>query len=135
MSEKTLRDIVNESPDEFEAGDNASEKVLQEDVDKAAERYKLIKGAKKAIKRAKIKDTAKKIAKATLPGAGAIGDMIGSAGAFLGAKASKASSNKDRLTEADIIGSASPYLGGMKRGQAVMARGCKLGRKKKTIIT
>ena len=53
-SEISLKDFVEAGV--FEPGSRASEQVLQEDVDKAAERYKTIKDAKKAIKKIKFKE-------------------------------------------------------------------------------
>jgi len=106
--EMDLSDIDRMSP--FPTGSRASEKVLQDKVDKDAERQKLIKGAKKAIQRAKARKRIKRLAGAATPGASMLGDLMGTFGVM-----------------------AKPD--GMKRGQAVMARGCKLGKNKKTIIT
>jgi hypothetical protein len=97
MTEMDLADIVNRNPDAFEAGDRASEKVLQDKVDKDAERFKTIKGAKKAIQRAKVRKTAKDLA-----------SVVGKAASPLaiGAETMKyfketMSKDKDRLTEKD----------------------------------
>jgi hypothetical protein len=52
-SEMSLKDFVEAGA--FEPGSRASEQVLQEDVDKAAERYKTIKDAKKQLKKLNLK--------------------------------------------------------------------------------
>ena len=106
--EMDLSEIDRMSP--FPTGSRASEKVLQDKVDKDAKRFKLIKDTKKALKRAKTRQRVRKLAKAATPGASMLGDLMGTFGVM-----------------------AKPD--GMKRGQAVMARGCKLGKNKKTIIT
>ena len=114
-SEMDLRDFVEAGV--FEPGSRASEQVLQEDVDKAAERFKTIKDAKKAIKRVKLKETAKKMLPKFMPGsvAGAVGSMA------------------SLLNDAGI-GKKDESVDGMKKGGSVMARGCKMGRNKKTKI-
>lgn len=139
MTEMDLADIVNQNPDAFEAGDRASEKVLQDKVDKDAERFKTIKGAKKAIQKAKTKEKAKQLAlevgKAASPiaiGATQMKYFMGNA--FKG--------DSDRMTTRDLRESgmsdkeisAGLSASSMKRGGSVMARGCKLGRNKKTKI-
>jgi len=124
-AEMELKDFVEAEAPGFGPGSRASEQVLQEDVDKAAERYKTIKDAKKAIKRIKLKETAKKMMP-FMPGpvAGAVGSMAG----LLGAAGIK-NTSKDPLTEADSFTSS-----GMKKGGSVMSRGCKMGRNKLTKI-
>ena len=120
-SEMGLKDFVESGV--FEPGSRASEQVLQEDVDKAAERYKTIKDAKKAIKKIKFKEKMESglgYARA-VPGLGSL------AGSIAGIAANVKSS--DRLTQKDIESAS-----GMKKGGSVMARGCKMGRNKKTKI-
>lgn len=116
-SEMDLKDFVEAGA--FEPGSRAYEKSMQEDVDKAAERYDMVKGAKKALKRIKTKekiDQVKRFAPA-VPGLG------GALGAVSGI-----SSLVSKMPRED--GS----IDGMKHGGSVMARGCKMGRNKKTKI-
>ena len=49
--EMALKDFVEEGV--FEPGSRAYEKVMQDEVDQAAKRYDMIKGAKKALRRIK----------------------------------------------------------------------------------
>jgi hypothetical protein len=51
--EMALKDFVEEGV--FEPGSRAYEKVMQDDVDQAAQRYDMIKGARKALKKIKLK--------------------------------------------------------------------------------
>lgn len=128
-SEMDLKDFVEAGA--FEPGSRAYEKSMQDDVDQAAERYDMVKGAKKALKRIKTKekiDQAKRLAPFA-PGifgaAGTIGNIAG--------MAAKATSNDMRrmgMTDDDIAQSS----GSFKHGGSVMARGCKMGRNKKTKI-
>jgi hypothetical protein len=120
-SEMDLKDFVEAGV--FEPGSRASEQVLQEDVDKAAERYKTIKDAKKAIKKIKFKEKMESglgYARA-VPGLGSL------AGSIAGIAANVKSS--DRLTQKDIESAS-----GMKKGGSVMAKGNKLARSKPTKI-
>ena len=51
--EMVLKDFVEKGV--FEPGSRAYEKVMQDDVDQAAQRYDMIKGARKALKKIKLK--------------------------------------------------------------------------------
>ena len=55
--EMALKDFVEEGV--FEPGSRAYEKVMQDDVDQAAKRYDTIKGARKALKKIKLKEKMK----------------------------------------------------------------------------
>jgi hypothetical protein len=120
-SEMGLKDFVESGA--FEPGSRAYEKVMQDEVDQAAERSKTIKDAKKAIKKIKFKEKMESglgYARA-VPGLGSL------AGSIAGIAANVKSS--DRLTQKDIESAS-----GMKKGGSVMSRGCKMGRNKKTKI-
>ena len=120
-SEMGLKDFVESGA--FEPGSRAYEKSMQDDVDQAAERYDMVKGAKKALKRIKTKEKMESglgYARA-VPGLGSL------AGSIAGIAANVKSS--DRLTQKDIESASS-----MKKGGSVMSRGCKMGRNKKTKI-
>lgn len=120
-SEMGLKDFVEAGA--FEPGSRAYEKSMQDDVDQAAERYDMVKGAKKALKRIKTKEKMESglgYARA-VPGLGSL------AGSIAGIAANVKSS--DRLTQKDIESAS-----GMKKGGSVMSRGCKMGRNKKTKI-
>ena len=120
-SEMDLKDFVEAGV--FEPGSRAYEKVMQEEVDQAAERSKTIKGARKALKKIKFKEKMESglgYARA-VPGLGSL------AGSIAGIAANVKSS--DRLTQKDIESAS-----GMKKGGSVMSRGCKMGRNKKTKI-
>jgi len=105
-AEMELKDFVEAEAPGFGPGSRASEQVLQEDVDKAAERFKTIKDAKNALRKYKIKTISKAFEKATPS------QLIGTSGY------EKALANE--------------IAGGMKRGGSVMSRGCKMGRNKPT---
>mgnify|MGYP006971717770 CR=1 FL=1 len=120
-SEMGLKDFVESGA--FEPGSRAYEKVMQDEVDQAAERSKTIKGARKALEKIKFKEKMESglgYARA-VPGLGSL------AGSIAGIAANVKSS--DRLTQKDIESAS-----GMKKGGSVMSRGCKMGRNKKTKI-
>jgi|DEB0MinimDraft_3_1074331.scaffolds.fasta_scaffold04300_5 hypothetical protein len=121
-SEMGLKDFVESGA--FEPGSRAYEKVMQDEVDQAAERYDMVKGAKKALKRIKTKekiDQVKRFAPA-VPGLG------GALGAVSGI------SDLVSKMPKELIGTSGEIAGGMKKGGSVMSRGCKMGRNKKTKI-
>ena len=129
-SEMDLKDFVEAGA--FEPGSRAYEKVMQDDVDKAAERFKTIKGARKALKKIKLKEKMESglgYARA-VPG---LGSLAGSVAGIM-------STASDKLTQVDQkkINSMSERMGSnvpkMRSGGSVMSRGCKMGRNKKTKI-
>jgi hypothetical protein len=125
-SEMGLKDFVESGA--FEPGSRAYEKVMQDDVDQAAERSKTIKGARKALERIKFKEKMESgvgFARA-VPG---LGSLLGSTAKVVADVRSKV---KDMTTSGmsdDQIKESS-----FKKGGSVMARGCKMGRNKKTKI-
>ena len=128
-SEMGLKDFVESGA--FEPGSRAYEKSMQDEVDQAAERYDMVKGAKKALKRIKTKekiDQAKRFASA-VPGLG------GALGAVSGISDMVSKMPREVLgTSGFEKAIANEIAGGMKKGGSVMSRGCKMGRNKKTKI-
>ena len=125
-SEMGLKDFVESGA--FEPGSRAYEKVMQEDVDKAAERYKTIKGAKKALERIKFKEKMESGAKfaRAVPG---LGSLLGSTAKVVADVRSKVKDMRTSGMSDDQIKESS-----FKKGGSVMARGCKMGRNKATKI-
>jgi hypothetical protein len=116
-SEMDLKDFADQGA--FEPGSRGYEKAMQDDVDQAAERYKTVKDAKKALKRIKTKEKIDQV-KRFAPAVPGLGGALGAV--------SSISSLVSKMPKED--GS----IDGMKHGGSVMARGCKMGRNKKTKI-
>jgi hypothetical protein len=125
-SEMGLKDFVESGA--FEPGSRAYEKVMQDDVDQAAERYKTIKGAKKALERIKFKEKMESGAKfaRAVPG---LGSLLGSTAKVVADVRSKVKDMKTSGMSDDQIKESS-----FKKGGSVMAKGNKLARSKPTKI-
>jgi hypothetical protein len=120
-SEMDLKDFVEAGV--FEPGSRASEQVLQEEVDQAAERSKTIKGARKALEKIKFKEKMESglgYARA-VPG---LGSLLGSTAKVVADVRSKVKDMSD-----DQIKKSS-----FNKGGSVMAKGNKLARSKPTKI-
>jgi hypothetical protein len=120
-SEMGLKDFVESGA--FEPGSRAYEKVMQDEVDQAAERSKTIKGARKALEKIKFKEKMESGAgfARAVPG---LGSLLGSTAKVVADVRSKVKDMSD-----DQIKKSS-----FNKGGSVMARGCKMGRNKKTKI-
>ena len=120
-SEMDLKDFVESGA--FEPGSRAYEKVMQDEVDQAAERSKTIKGARKALERIKFKEKMESgvgFARA-VPG---LGSLLGSTAKVVSDVRSKVKDMSD-----DQIKKSS-----FNKGGSVMAKGNKLARSKPTKI-
>ena len=120
-SEMDLKDFVEAGA--FEPGSRAYEKVMQDEVDQAAERSKTIKGARKALEKIKFKEKMESGAgfARAVPG---LGSLLGSTAKVVADVRSKVKDmSDDQIKESSF-----------KKGGSVMARGCKMGRNKKTKI-
>ena len=125
-SEMGLKDFVESGA--FEPGSRAYEKVMQDEVDQAAERSKTIKGARKALERIKFKEKMESGAgfARAVPG---LGSLLGSTAKVVADVRSKVKDMRTSGMSDDQIKESS-----FKKGGSVMARGCKMGRNKKTKI-
>ena len=125
-SEMGLKDFVESGA--FEPGSRAYEKSMQDDVDQAAERYKTIKGAKKALERIKFKEKMESgvgFARA-VPG---LGSLLGSTAGIVSDVRSKVKDMRTSGMSDDQIKQSS-----FNKGGSVMAKGNKLARSKPTKI-
>ena len=125
-SEMGLKDFVESGA--FEPGSRAYEKAMQDEVDQAVERNKTIKGAKKALERIKFKEKMESGAgfARAVPG---LGSLLGSTAKVVADVRSKVKDMRTSGMSDDQIKESS-----FKKGGSVMARGCKMGRNKKTKI-
>jgi len=125
-SEMGLKDFVESGA--FEPGSRAYEKAMQDEVDQAVERNKTIKGAKKALERIKLKEKMESGAgyARAVPG---LGSLLGSTAKVVADVRSKVKDMRTSGMSDDQIKESS-----FKKGGSVMARGCKMGRNKKTKI-
>ena len=120
-SEMGLKDFVESGA--FEPGSRAYEKVMQDEVDQAAERSKTIKGARKALEKIKFKEKMESGAgfARAVPG---LGSLLGSTAKVVSDVRSKVKDMSD-----DQIKKSS-----FNKGGSVMAKGNKLARSKPTKI-
>ena len=120
-SEMGLKDFVESGV--FEPGSRAYEKVMQDEVDQAAERSKTIKGARKALEKIKFKEKMESGAgfARAVPG---LGSLLGSTAKVVSDVRSKVKDMSD-----DQIKKSS-----FNKGGSVMAKGNKLARSKPTKI-
>ena len=121
-----LKDFVESGA--FEPGSRAYEKAMQDEVDQAVERNKTIKGAKKALERIKFKEKMESGAgyARAVPG---LGSLLGSTAKVVADVRSKVKDMRTSGMSDDQIKESS-----FNKGGSVMARGCKMGRNKKTKI-
>jgi hypothetical protein len=125
-SEMGLKDFVESGA--FEPGSRAYEKVMQDEVDQAAERSKTIKGARKALERIKFKEKMES-------GAG-FARAVPGLGSLLGSTAKVVADVRSKVKDMTTSGMSDDQIkeSSFKKGGSVMARGCKMGRNKKTKI-
>ena len=125
-SEMGLKDFVEAGA--FEPGSRAYEKVMQDEVDQAAERYKTVKGAKKALERIKFKEKMESGAgyARAVPG---LGSLLGSTAKVVADVRSKVKDMRTSGMSDDQIKQSS-----FNKGGSVMAKGNKLARSKPTKI-
>ena len=125
-SEMGLKDFVESGA--FEPGSRAYEKVMQDEVDQAAERSKTIKGARKALERIKFKEKMESGAgfARAVPG---LGSLLGSTAKVVADVRSKVKDMRTSGMSDDQIKQSS-----FNKGGSVMAKGNKLARSKPTKI-
>jgi hypothetical protein len=125
-SEMGLKDFVESGA--FEPGSRAYEKVMQDEVDQAAERSKTIKGARKALEKIKFKEKMES-------GAG-FARAVPGLGSLLGSTAKVVADVRSKVKDMTTSGMSDDQIkeSSFKKGGSVMARGCKMGRNKKTKI-
>ena len=121
-----LKDFVESGA--FEPGSRAYEKVMQDEVDQAAERSKTIKGARKALEKIKFKEKMESGAgfARAVPG---LGSLLGSTAKVVADVRSKVKDMRTSGMSDDQIKKSS-----FNKGGSVMAKGNKLARSKPTKI-
>ena len=125
-SEMGLKDFVESGA--FEPGSRAYEKVMQDEVDQAAERSKTIKGARKALERIKFKEKMES-------GAG-FARAVPGLGSLLGSTAKVVSDVRSKVKDMRTSGMSDDQIkkSSFNKGGSVMAKGNKLARSKPTKI-